>query len=88
MQKFVIISVLATLFFCIFKFMEMKYLDKKVKPLKNVVRDAIVVFISSFVSSIIFFNLEVYISDFFNIVTERKTLNVNATQIFTDEPGF
>jgi hypothetical protein len=66
----------------------MKYLDKESKPLKVVVRDAIVVFVCSLISTITFFNLEGYINDFFNIVTETKTLNANTTQIFTDVPAF
>ena len=66
----------------------MRYLDKEKKPLKFIVRDTIIVFLSSTVATLSFFYLENYISDFFNIVTETKTLNTNATQIFTDAPGF
>jgi hypothetical protein len=28
------------------------------------------------------------VQEFFNIVTENKTLNAAATQVFTDVPGF
>lgn len=88
MEKIVIVSLLVTFFYCVFKFVEMKYLDKQDKPLKHIVRDAIVVLICSIFSTFIFFNLENYISDFFNAVTETKVLNSNNTQIFTDTPGF
>lgn len=66
----------------------MRYLEKEKKPLKFFVRDAIIVFLSGVASTFSFFYLETYISDFFNIVTETTTLNTNATQIFTDSPGF
>lgn len=88
MDKVFIIAIFATLLFSIIKFIEMRYLEKEKKPLKFIVRDTIIVFLSSTVASFSFFYLENYISDFFNIVTETKTLNTNATQIFTDAPGF
>jgi hypothetical protein len=88
MEKIVLISFLVTLFFCVFKFVEMKYLDKEDKPLKSVVRDAIVVFICSLLATFAFFNLEGYINDFFNVVTDTKVLNAGNTQVFTDAPGF
>lgn len=88
MEKVFVISILVTVLFCIVKFIEMKYLDKETKPLKVVVRDAIIVFVSSIAATFSFFHLEHSINDFLNIITETKTLNTNATQIFTDEPGF
>lgn len=88
MEKVFIVAIFATILFSIIKFIELRYLEKEQKPLKFVVRDTIIVFLSCLVSSFSFFYLENYISDFFNIVTETKTLNTNATQIFTDAPGF
>jgi RsiW-degrading membrane proteinase PrsW (M82 family) len=88
MEKIVLISFLVTLLFCGFKFVEIKYLDKEDKPLKTVVRDAIVVFICSLVATFVFFNLEGHINDFFNVVTDTKVLNAGNTQVFTDAPGF
>jgi len=88
MQQVAIVSFLITLFFCIFKFVETKYLEKEDVPLKKLVRDAIVVLICSILATTIFFNLEGHINDFFNIITDTKVLNANTTQIFTDTPGF
>ena len=89
MENIVIISVLATIVFCIMKFVETRYLEKDTKtPLKIYVRDAIVVFVAAVVSSTIYFNLSGYLTDFFNMVTETKTLDSSATEIFTDAPGF
>jgi hypothetical protein len=89
MENIVIISVLATIVFCVMKFIETRYLDKDTEtPLKVYVRDAIVVFIATVCASIIYFNMSGYLTDFFNMVTETKTLDSSATEIFTDAPGF
>jgi hypothetical protein len=88
MENIFIIAVLVTVFFSAFKFFESKYLEKEEKPLKVLVRDAIIVFVCAVTSSFIFFNCEEYIHDFFNVVTETKVLNANNTQIFTGAPEF
>jgi len=88
MEKAFVISTLITFLFCLFKFIEMKYLDKDFKPLKIIVRDAIYVFICSLCATFIYFTMDGNICDFLNVLTDTKTLNTGATQIFTDEPGF
>lgn len=88
MEAVFIISLFVTAFFCIAKVVEMRYLDTEVKPLKYLFRDAIIVFISSVIGSTICLHMKDSISEFFNIVTDTKTLNPAATEIFTDSPGF
>ena len=88
MEAVFIIAICVTSFFCIAKFIEMRYLDKETKPLKYLFRDAIIVFISILIGSTVCLHMKGTISDFFNIVTETKTLNPAATEIFTDSPGF
>ena len=88
MEKEFIISIAVTLLFCIVKFVEMKFIDKELKPLKVVVRDAIIVMMSSIVVTTVVFNMNSSITDFFNVVTENKTINPASTEIFTDTPGF
>lgn len=88
MENVFVIASITTFLFFLFKMIEMKYLEKEWKPLKFIVRDCLVVFISSCIAAIIFFHLDIYIHDFFNVVTDTKTFNSNATQIFTDAPGF
>jgi hypothetical protein len=88
MEKVFLISILITFLFCIFKFIEMKYLDKDFKPLKILVRDSIYVLISSFVATFFYYQMDGKITDFLNVLTETKTLNTGTTEIFTDEPGF
>jgi hypothetical protein len=88
MEQFLIPAIIATSIFSLFKFLEMKYLDKQMKPLKNVIRDALMVFVASFVGAYVFSLFGGSVQEFFNIVTESKTLNAAATQVFTDVPGF
>jgi hypothetical protein len=88
MENIFIVSFLITIFFTAFKIFESKYLEKEEKPLKVIVRDAIIVLVCSITSTFIYFNCEGYIHDFFNAVTETKVLNAANTQIFTDAPGF
>ena len=88
MEKIFIISTIITFLFCLVKFIEMKYLDKELKPLKFLVRDAVMVFVCSLAAALFVFNMDGSITDFFNVLTDTKTLNTATTQIFTDEPGF
>jgi hypothetical protein len=88
MQQVFLISILITFLFCLFKFLEMKYLENELKPLKFFVRDALIVFSSSLVVTYGCFHLDGSITDFFNVMTKNKSLNIGSTEIFTDAPGF
>ena len=88
MDKIVTFSFSATLAFCFFKFVEMKWLDKQVKPLKYFVRDVVLVFISCLVGSFVLFNLGDNISDLMNAVTETTIIPTGQLEIFTETPGF
>jgi len=84
-----VISILVTALFCLAKFIEMKYVENELKPLKFLMRDAVIVFICSVASTFIFFNMDVSLSDFLNVMTETKTAPVGgAAEIFTEAPGF
>jgi len=82
------LAAFVTLMFSVMKFVEMKYVDKESKPMKLFVRDSIIVFICTLLSSYLFFSFDGYISDFFNVVTDSKVINPANTQVFTDVPGF
>ena len=88
MEKVFMISVLVTLFFCITKVIEMKYIDKEWKPLKILVRDALTVFACTAAATFLVFHMDSAVGDFLNIMTDSKSSNMAATQVFTDEPGF
>ena len=88
LEKAFIISIIAGILYAVFRFVEMKYIDKQMKPLKIVVRDILLVTIAVFVSSFAFFSMDTNITGLMNVVTDTKTVTPAATQIFTDEPGF
>jgi hypothetical protein len=88
MEKLLLIAAIVTFLFTIFKVIEMKYVAKQWTPLKYVIRDASMVFGASFVGLFSFFQINGTMNDFMNVVTDGKALNLKATQVFTDEPGF
>jgi len=88
MQKSIILSIIITCLFVIVKILEMKFVDKEWKPIKVIIRDAVVVFVCCMVGSFMLFNADSSITDFLNIVTDNKSFNMSATEIFTDAPGF
>jgi hypothetical protein len=89
MENVLTIAILITIFFCLAKFVEMKFIDKELKPLKFIIRDALIVFVSSISASFIYFNMNGNLADFMNVMTDTKTAPVGgATEIFTDSPGF
>ena len=91
MNPVFLLAVGVTLFFCVSKFAEMRFLtpeDEEPIPLKQVARDGLVVFCSTLSASFLFFHFQSSIAEFFNVLTETKVLNPASTQIFTDVPPF
>ena len=88
MDDMFIVATFITVAFCLAKFIEVKYFHDEMKPLKDVVRDCVLVLMSSLGGSFLYFNFQTYIRDFFNVVTETKVLNNATTEVFTDTPSF
>ena len=88
MEKVFILSIIVTCLFVFVKVLEMKFVDKEWKPLKTIIRDAVIIFVCSVVGSFLLFQVDSSVTDFLNVVTDNKSFNMSATQIFTDEPGF
>lgn len=88
MEKIVFLGIVVTFLFCIVKFLEMKYLEKTMRPLKEFVRDAAIVFSCAIAGGLLVNNTGNYLTELMNVVTETKTLDAASTQIFTDLPGF
>lgn len=88
MEKLLVIALMMSCLFFLLKILEMKYIAKEWKPLKNTIRDSVYVFLSGFATLFVFLNMNGSIDDFMNVVTQNKSSNLKATQIFTDEPGF
>jgi hypothetical protein len=88
MEKVFILSIIVTCLFVFVKVLEMKFVDKEWKPLKTIIRDAVIIFVCSVIGSFLLFQVDSSVTDFLNVVTDNKSFNMSATQIFTDEPGF
>lgn len=75
---FLVAGIVAVIFF-IGKFLEMRYVDEEVKPLKVLIKDSLLVYISVVTGFFILEQLEPVISE----------INVpNIPQAFTDNPPF
>ena len=88
MEKLFIISILICIVYAIVTIIEGKFVQKKLKPTKEIIREGFFVFISSLVSLFLFFKMSGTLTEFFNIITDTKTDTVKATEVFTGEPGF
>ena len=88
MEKLFVISILISIVYAIVTVVEGKFIQKKLKPTKEIIREGFFVFISSIVSLFLFFKMSGTLTEFFNIITDTKTDTVKATEVFTGEPGF
>lgn len=90
MQNVFIISTLVVFFFAIIKFIEIRFVQKdtEFKGIKEYVRDGIIVYLSTIVSSYVYFAFEKNISDFFNVVTSNQNSIPVKAEVFTDSPNF
>lgn len=90
MEKEFIGALLITILFGLIRFVEMKYFDNEITPLKFFVRDVVKVFLSALVGLFIFLQFNGPLTDFINTITNNPpTLNTSIPlPIFTDDPGF
>jgi DMSO reductase anchor subunit len=84
MENPIMISIAATVLFVIVKFFEMKFVEKEARPMKYLVRDALIVFASALVPTFAFFQMSGTVSELIG----GPTVAGAPTQIFTDTPGF
>jgi hypothetical protein len=88
MEKVLLFAICVTLLFGALKFAEMKFLDQHFKPMKDVVRDLVMVFGSALAGGYVFLLNSTSIDEMFSVVFNTKTLNPETTQIFTGNPEF
>jgi hypothetical protein len=88
MEKVFLLAFALTILYGILKFVEMKFIEREIKPLKEIVRDLILVFSSSFLVFYVFIQYQTKVDDFFSIVTNTNILNPDTTQVFTGSPDF
>ena len=88
MEKAFILAVAISVVYTIVKYLEMRYLEQKIKPLREIVRDVLMVSVSSFVCSFVFIYNKNKIDDFVAVITNTNVLKPENTQVFTGVPGF
>ena len=79
MENIFIIAGVISVVFLIAKFLEMRFIEKEAKPLKHLIRDALVVYFSVVAGDFVMNQINPMIQDGGSIV---------APQVFTDNPGF
>jgi len=90
MEQVIVFALIVTVAFSVFKFAEIKLLEKpkEMKPLKFFVRDVVLVFVSASIGAFIYMNMNEQIGEFFNVITDTKVLSGGPAPVFTDAPGF
>ena len=77
MEKYIIHSGIIAFIYLLMKFIEMRITKKETKQMKELIRDAIIVYLSAMVGLYI-------INEFMPTTSVTKTV----TNVFTDAPGF
>ena len=80
MDNIFIIAAVISVIFLISKFIEMRFIDKESKPLKILIRDALLVYFS-----VVFGN---FVIDQINPIMQNTIIGNATTPVFTDNPGF
>lgn len=81
MDNIFIIAAIISVIFLIVKFIEMRYIEKDSKPLKLLIRDALLVYFSVVSGYFIIEQLK-------PVISEGGKLNGGSTPAFTDNPEF
>jgi len=81
MNNIFIIAAIISVIFLIVKFIEMRYIEKESKPLKLLIRDALLVYFSVVMDYFILEQLKPVIGD-------ENNLQGGNTPAFTDNPNF
>jgi hypothetical protein len=80
MQSVFVIAGIISVTFLVAKFLEMRYIEKESKPLKLLIRDALVVYFSVVVAY--------FVMDQLNTAIESNGGGKKVTPVFTDNPAF
>jgi len=80
MSNIFIVAGIISVVFLIVKFIEMRFVDKESKPLKFLIRDALLVYFSVVSGS--------FIIDQVSPVMQEVGENMTNPAVFTDNPGF
>lgn len=91
MENIVLLTIAISMLFIAIKIAEMRFIDKEIKPLKNIVRDAFIVAGCAFVPIWGYFQFKDKMASWFGISPSSGgdgTVIMKTPEIFTDNPGF
>jgi hypothetical protein len=80
MNTFIVAGIISFVFF-IAKFIEMRFVEKENKPLKFLIRDSLIVYISVVIGGFVVDQLK-------PVIQEGGSNVVSNPAVFTDNPGF
>jgi hypothetical protein len=83
-----IIPISISILFFLAKIIEMKFINREQRPLKDIVKDTFIIFLVSLAVVFLYFNYSHYITSMFHVVTENKLPMIGTPEIFTDKPEF
>lgn len=90
MENIVLLTIAISMLFIVIKIAEMRFIEKDMKPLKNIVRDAFIVAGCAFVPLWGYFQFKDKITNWFGISSSSggESVVMKTPEIFTDNPGF
>ena len=88
MEKALALTAIVCVLFGVLKYLEMRFIEKRNKPLKEIVRDLVMVFGATFSTAIVFMYYQDQIDDFLSVITNTNMLKAETTQVFTGVPDF
>jgi hypothetical protein len=87
MDSLVSIVFVTTILYIVVKTIDMKYIKKEMRPLKEMVHDAAVVAVSCGLAVFAVFSLNKPVGGFIDAITEKTAIPA-AANVFTGDPGF
>jgi len=88
MSYLFLFTIYTVIVYCIFRVVEMRFIDGEMKPLRELVREMIVVGSASLLAAYGYVYTHQYFGEFIHFITENKIVQMDAPQIFTDTPAF
>lgn len=79
MNNYLLTSIIISIIYFIIKFIEMRFVDKETKPLKDIIKETAIVFLSSILGG--------YILEQFKIPNLLESVK-EIPKVFTNDPGF
>jgi hypothetical protein len=87
MDSIVSIVLTTTVFYIVVKIIEMKFIQKEMRPMKELMRDSAVVALSCGVAVFSVMTLNKPVGGFIDAITEKTAIPA-AANVFTGDPGF